>query len=296
MIKDKSLVFSLLQAFVLVVFLAVGGNAEQTKQASKASKPAKSPSEEELPMVQMTLEPKAIDILKASSNRLASARTMSFTAVVSYESPSRLGTPLIYTTRSEVTLQRPDKLRVLSPGDGPASEFYYNGKTMTAFSPAENLVAVAEAPPTIDAMLKAAYDMAGTYFPFADVIVSDPYKDIADGLILAFYIGQSHIVGGTTTDMVAYANNDVFVQAWIGAEDKLPRMIRAVYRTDPALLRHQMELSNWQLDITVPEDAFASKSAGSAKPMAFANPNFKRPPEAMPPAKSKSSTNEGKSE
>lgn len=296
MIKDKSLAWSLFLALALVVFLAVGGSAEQTKQASKASKPAKSQSKEEPPPVQLTLEPKAIDLLKAASNRLASARTMSFTAVVSYESPSRLGTPLVYTTRSEVTLQRPDKLRVITSGDGPASEFYYNGKTMTAFAPAENLVAVAEAPPTIDAALKAAYDLAAIYFPFTDVIVADPYKDISDGLILAFYIGQSHIVGGTTTDMVAYANNDVFVQAWIGAEDKLPRMLRAVYRTDPARLRHQMELSNWQLDLAVPENAFAPTSAGSAKPMPFAHPNAKRPPGATPPAKSKSSTNEGKSE
>ncbi|MFI5322516.1 MAG: DUF2092 domain-containing protein [Thermodesulfobacteriota bacterium] len=296
MIIYKSPVWSLLLALAFVVFLAVGGNAEQTNQASKSLKLPKSQSKEEPPMVQLTLEPKAIDILKAASNRLASAHTMSFTAVVSYESSSRLGTPLVYTTKSEVTLQRPDKLRVITSGDGPASEFYYNGKTMTAFAPTENLVAVAEAPPTIDAALKAAYDLAGTYFPFADVIVADPYKDIADGLILAFYIGQSHVVGGTTTDMVAYANNDVFVQAWIGAEDKLPRMIRAVYRTDPAQLRHQMELSSWQLDLAVPESAFATTGARTAKPMAFANPNSKHPPNAKPTTKSKSSKTEGKSE
>ena len=60
------------------------------------------------------------------------------------------------------------------------------------------------------------------------------------------------MVGGTTTDMVAYANGDVFVQIWIGAEDKLPRMFRAVYRNDPSQLRHQMELSNWQLDLNRP--------------------------------------------
>ena len=65
------------------------------------------------------LEPRAIELLKASSGRLAAARTMSFTAVATYESPSRLGPPLAYTTRSEVPLQRPDKLRVITPGDGP---------------------------------------------------------------------------------------------------------------------------------------------------------------------------------
>ncbi len=128
------------------------------------------------------LEAKAIDILKASSARLAAAKSMSFTAVVSYESQSRFGPALVFTTKSDVTLQRPDKLRVITFGDGPPSEFYYNGKTMMAFAPAENLVAVADAPPTIDATLKAAFDSAAIYFPFTDLIVADPYKDIADGL------------------------------------------------------------------------------------------------------------------
>jgi hypothetical protein len=293
MIKVKSPGWSILLTLMLVLFLSVSGNAAETKQTTKASKPAKAKSKESAPMVQMTLEPKAIDILKAACSRLAAARTMSFTAVVSYESPSRLGTPLIYTTKSEVTLQRPDKLRVISPGDGPATEFYYDGKTMTAFAPAENLVAVAEAPPTIDEALKAAYDNAAIYFPFAPMMTADPFKSVGDGLILAFYIGQSHVVGGTTTDMVAYANNNVFAQVWIGTEDKLPRMIRAVYRTDLAHQRHQLEWSNWQLDLTVPADAFASTSASSANPIAFAHPNPKPESYANPPAKKKSSQTKG---
>jgi hypothetical protein len=295
MISDKSLARSILIAVALVLFLAGGGNAEQTtKQAPKASKSGKSPSKEALPEVQLTLEPKAIEVLKAASSRLAAARTMRFTAVVSDESPSRLGPPLVYTTESQVTLERPDKLKVITLGDGPASEFYYDGKTMTAFSPAENLVAVAEAPPTIDAALKAAYDSAAIYFPFTDLIVADPYKDIAEGMVLAFYMGQSRVVGGTTTDMVAYADNETFIQAWIGTEDKLPRRLRAVYRTDLAHLRHQLDLSNWKLDLAVPADAFTSAAAANAKPIPFAHPNPKPSPEAKAPAKSKSSKGKGK--
>jgi len=241
--------------------------------APGASSPAPAPP---------ALEPKAIEILKASSAKLAAARTMSFTAVVSYESPSRLGPSLVYTTRSDVMLQRPDKLRVITPGDGPASEFYYDGKVMMAFAPAENLVAVAAAPPTIDGALKAAFESAAIYFPFSDVIVADPYQDIAGGLVLAFYIGQSKEVGGTTTDMVAYAHDDVFVQVWIGADDKLPRRARALYRSDPAQLRHQMDLANWKLDGTIPAGTFASARAASAKKMPFARPE--PPPRARPPA------------
>jgi hypothetical protein len=271
----------------LVVFLAATVNAQQTKQTAKSSKPAKTTAKGSPPPVQLTLEPKAMEILKAACDRLAAAKSMSFTAVVTEESPSRLGTPLAYTTKSDIILQRPDKLRVITSADGPASEFYYNGKTMVAFAPAENLVAIAEAPPTIDAALKAAYDSAAIYYPFTDVMVADPYRGITEGLMTAFYIGQSKVIAGTTTDMVAYADKDVFVQIWIGTEDKLPRMARAVYRNDPARLRHQLELSNWKLDIDVPADVFASTSAASAKPMAFAHPNPKPPVGTKPPTKGK---------
>jgi len=261
--------------------LAASAAAQQQTPAPQASEAPASPAPAAPPAVELPREPKAIDILRASSSRLAAARTMSFTAVVSYESPSRLGPALLYTTRSSVTLQRPDKLRVIQAADGPASEFYYDGKTMLAFSPAANLVAVAEAPATIDAALEAAYHGAAIYFPFTDVIVSDPYAAIAKGLELAFYIGQSRVIGGTTTDMVAYASDGVFVQIWIGAEDKLPRMARAVFRKDPLRLRHQVEFSNWKLGGDVPAGVFKSARAAAAKRIPFAHPD-PAPPSGAP--------------
>jgi hypothetical protein len=220
------------------------------------------------------LEPKALEILKAACDRLAAARSMSFTATVTYENPSRLGFPLAYATKSTVLLQRPDKLRVITSGDGPASEFYYDGKTMMAFAPAENLVAVANAPPTVDQMLETAYHSAAVYFPFDDVLVTDPYKDLSEDMRVAFYVGQSNIVGGTTTDIVAYDSGGVFIEAWIGAEDKLPRLIRAIFADDPLQLRHAIILTDWQLDAPAPADAFSTSKAGSAKHIPFARPDL----------------------
>jgi hypothetical protein len=272
-------------AVVLGIFLASSGNAQQTQHAPKTA--ARPVSKAAAPAYQPGLEPRAIDILKAASARLAAAKSMSFTAVVSYESPSRLGPPLVYSTRSEVTMQRPDKLKVVTLGDGPRSDFYYDGKTMTTFSPVENLIAVADAPPTIDAALQAAFDSGAIYFPFTDVIVADPYKDIADGLKIAFYIGQSNVVGGTTTDMVAYVTGDVFVQAWIGTQDNLPRRVYAIYLNDRARLRHVLELSDWQLDPAIPADAFVPAGAAGAARIAFARPDASDAPGMKPPPKTK---------
>jgi hypothetical protein len=281
-------------ALIVVLGVSLGGTGHAAQpqpakkpSATKSAKPkqAAKPRPKAVPEVKPVIEARAIDLLKASSARLAAAKSMAFTAIISYEHPSRFGPALVYTTKSDVTLVRPDKLRVITFGDGPPSEFYYNGKIMMAYAPAENLVAVADAPPTIDAALKAAFDSASIYFPFTDLIVADPYKDISEGLKVAFYIGQSSVVGGTTTDMVAYISNGVFVQAWIGADDKLPRRVRAMYLNDPAQLRHEMELSGWHLDAAVAGEFFESAKAASANRISFASP--KLPPLAKPPAGAK---------
>jgi len=268
---------------VAALWVAGAANAQSTTPPPKKS----TPHAKQGPVVLIpALEPKAIELLKATSARLAAAHTLSFTAVEIFEQPSRHGHPLAYATKSDVTLQRPDKLRVIIAGDGPASEFYYDGKTMMAYAPAENLLAVADAPPTIDATLDAAYRLAGIYFPFTDLIVADPYKDMAGGLKLAYYVGQSHVIGGTTTDIVAYIDNGVFLQVWIGAEDKLPRMVHATFLDDPERMRHHLELSNWQIDAPASLNAFAPANAGSAKRMPFAHPHPESAPKPKPATKS----------
>lgn len=218
------------------------------------------------------LEPKAVDILKAMSGRLAAARSMRFTAVATYESLARTGLPLAYSTVSEVLLQRPDKLRVITPADGTPSEFYYDGRTMTAYTPGVELAAVAAAPPTIDAMLQAAYGKAAIYFPFTDIIVADPYGDLAPQLKLAFFVGQSKVVGGVPTDMVVIADERVQAQIWIGVEDRLPRRIEASFFEEGGAFRHVVDFSGWQLDPEARPEDFTSAKALAAGRMPFAPP------------------------
>jgi hypothetical protein len=227
------------------------------------------------------LEPKALNILKAMSARLTGTQGLSFKAVTTYEKPSRLGPPLAYSTVALVNLQRPDRLRVLTSGDGPATEFYYDGKKAYAYERKDNLLAQADAPPTIDATLEAAYRRAAIYFPFTDVIVADPYKDLSQDMRVAFYIGQSTVVGNTTTDVIAYTSDSVFVQAWIGTEDKLPRMLRAVFLDDPTRSRHQVEFSDWKLSSAMSADFFKPDLIETAHRIQFSPPPGLRAPQGV---------------
>src|SRR4051794_10522729 len=121
--RDKNFLgLALLFAFGTLVVAAAAQSSSQAEK-KQSTLPKNSVATDARP----ALEPKAIDILKATSSRLAGSRTVAFTAVETYESPSRQGHPLVFVNKSEVTLQRPDKLRVIMPGDGSASEFYYDG-------------------------------------------------------------------------------------------------------------------------------------------------------------------------
>lgn len=282
-----------LTLMVLAILLAAAGtlaaqdaspSATPKQTAPSAAKKKTSTPKAPAP-VALELEPKAIEILKATSNKLASAHTLTFTAVETFESLSRQGAPLVYGNKYDTVLQRPNKLRVILEGDGPASEFYYDGKVVMAYAPAENLVAVADAPDTIDKTLEAVFHSAAIYFPFTDLIVTDPYGDMASGLKHAYYVGQSKVVAGITTDIVAFAGSGIFAEMWVGADDKLPRIIHAIYLDDPDQLRHNLILSDWKLDASVSDDFFTSSNASSAKHLQFAHPNPQPAPDARPTPK-----------
>jgi hypothetical protein len=263
-------------ALPLALTLAAGvALAQAPKPTPAPGKKAAPKTAAAAPRPVPTPETKAVEILKASCAKLAAAGSMSFTALAAYEVPSLWGPPLIYGRISEVALQRPDKLAVITVGDGPRTEFYDDGKVMMSFHPAENLVAIADAPPSIDAALEKLYGIGGTYFPFTDVIVSDPWKDMSDGLTGAFYVAESNLVGGVTTDVVAYETNGVFVQMWIGKDDQLPRMARAMYLDDPLQLRYSVQLSNWQLNPAVGPEKFTNAKAASADKIPFNHPKMK---------------------
>ncbi len=244
-----------------------------------AAQPAAQPTQDQPP-----IEQKATDILKASCDTLANAKAMSFSALSTYEKPARNGQPLYYAVLNQVTMQRPDKLRVVTPGDGVPDEFYYDGKTMMAYVPSEDLVAVADAPPTIDQTVDAAWEKAAIYFPFADVIASKPCAVFEEhGINSAFYVGQSKVVAGTTTDMVAVTADNIQAELWIGTADHLPRVVRVVYPHEPAHALYQTEYSNWRLPDSVDAATFSSEKAAKGKPMKFAPPSLREPPPAKQP-------------
>jgi hypothetical protein len=227
-----------------------------------AQSPAPSAHRQTAAANKVQLEPKAIDVLKAVGNRLAAAHTLFFVAVETVDSLSR---------RSEVTLQRPDKLRVSVSGDGYPLESYCSGNTMVTYSPAKKALTIAKAPPTLNECLKDAYKAAALETPAVDLILSDLHGDLLRGMKHASWVGHSALAG-ETTDIVTYSGDKVSVQAWVGTEDKLPRRLHVVYLDDPNRLPLSIMFSGWKIDASVRPDVFTSLTPGSGDRLGSAEP------------------------
>ena len=160
-------------------------------------------------------------------------------------------------------------MKIVTSGDGPPSEFLYDGKTIMEYLPTQNMVADTGAPPELGAMLDEVYEKYGFYFPFIHYLVDQSHEKLIDGLTSAFVIGQSKLVGGTTTDMVAIANDNVQVQMWIGSDDKLPRQLWLTFTHAPQKPLRMTEFSDWKLDQPIdmtPPDTQSAEKIDFARP------------------------------
>ena len=252
--------------------------ASALAQAAPAATPTPAAAPTPAPTPTPVVEQKALDILKAAGAAIGGAKTLSFTAVSTYERAARTGQPLYYSVLNEVSLERPNKLRVIKPGDGAPDEFYYDGKTITAYIPQDNLVATADAPPTIDKMLDVAWDKAAIYFPFVDAISDDPFAAASKGLKSLYYVGTSIAVGGVKTDVIAGENDEIQAELWIGAEDHLPRLLRARYVNEPAQANYETAFSDWKLNPKFAAGTFESSKAKTAHKIEFEPPGANETP------------------
>ena len=99
------------------------------------------------------LEQKALDQLKRMSTALGAAKAFSFRTSSTVEVPAKTGQFITLFSSSEITLERPNKLRVKVTGEVPNFEFAYDGSTIAAFAANNNVYSVSKAPDTIDVML-----------------------------------------------------------------------------------------------------------------------------------------------
>lgn len=266
-------------AVVAGLLCAVAGTAAAQQAAAPTATPpaaAQAPSAAE---IQLVKDPRALAALKAMSDRLAAAKSLTFRThnTVPMLGPNLQWISLLGT--AQVALERPNKLFISRGGDQVPMDVYYDGKALTLYEPHQKLYAEAAAPPTIDATLAELLGPSLAGFPYLELLLGDPYAALTADLGGALFVGYS-TVDGVKTEHLAFRGPGVDWEIWIGAEDRLPRLVQAKYvdlGKAPTITTH---FSDWKLDAQIPAAKFKLEKPVDAQQIEFVRPTAPVDPKA----------------
>jgi hypothetical protein len=215
------------------------------------------------------LEQKALDELKRMSATLGAAKALTVRTSSTVEVPAKTGQFITLFATSEIALERPNKLRARVSGEVPNFDFTYDGSTVAAFAPNNNVYSVTKAPSTIDAMLPFVEKETGIRFASADLLFSDPYTELTKGLTSAVVVG-SDTVQGEPCEHLAFRAPGLNWEIWIeSGASALPRRLVITYTNVTNFPRSLVEFSHWNLHPWLQESSFDFKKPAGAKETAF---------------------------
>jgi hypothetical protein len=169
-------------------------------------------------------------------------------------------------------VRRPNAMMVVMASDRKIRNIYYDGKSLTVYSPRMHFYATVAAPATIHDTLKAAYDKYGVELPLEDLFRWGTPEDKRNDLKSGTVIGYAKI-DGKETDQYAFRQGDIDWQIWIQRGDK-PLPVKAVITTtsDPAHPEFSADM-RWNPGAKFDDAVFAFKAPADAKPIAIVSQN-----------------------
>src|SRR5215472_8212298 len=159
-------------------------------------------------------EANAKSLLKAMSDYLAAQNAISFDYDSNLELVNTQQQKIALASSGTVTLKRPDKLRATRTGGFSNIEMVFDGKMLTLLGKNANLYAQVEAPGTIDQLVDVLRDKYHRPVPAADLLMSDPYKELMPQVNNVKDLGSA-VIHGVECDHLAFRTKEVDWQIWI---------------------------------------------------------------------------------
>ena len=173
---------------------------------------------------------------------------------------------------SKVSVERPDKVRILRSGDRPA-QLFYDGRTFTVSLREPNVYAQEKAPPPIDQTVVEVQDKLGVDIGAGDLLMSDPARTLTEDSVSGRYLGRS-LIDGVPTHHLAFRGKTVDWELWVEQGDRpLPRRYVITTKDVPAAPQHSVTLSNWQLLSDLPDAKFVFEPPKDARKIDFVVPH-----------------------
>jgi len=210
------------------------------------------------------IEPRADEELKRMSEFLAKLPRFAFEAEETFDEIPDGEIRQQLTNLRRVALERPNHAAADVTGDTLERATWYDGKTVTVLDKEHNTYAVIEAPSSIDATLDMLEDKYGVALPLKDVLFSDPYAILSEGITYGRYLGI-HQAAGVACHHLAFSQDTIEWQLWIDAGDQpVPRKIVITYVDEPGEPQYTATFRRWRTDGPVPEGLFTFQAPEGA--------------------------------
>ena len=215
------------------------------------------------------IAPEAQQLLKASTDFLASQKQFSAETRNTLEVVLTSGQKIEFNHTARMSAQRPNKLRAERTGDLVDQVFYYDGKSLTLHNPQDKAYAQVAAPDTLEAMLEFARTKLDIVAPAGDLLNKNAYDILMDGVTDGFVVGKA-VIEGARCDHLAFRAPHVDLQIWIqeGAQP-LPRRFIITTRDLPNAPQFAVTVTQWNLKPTFGAQTFTFTPPAGAKKIDF---------------------------
>jgi hypothetical protein len=210
-------------------------------------------------------EAQAKSLFKAMSDYLSGQKAISMEIDSILEVVTKDGQKLALASSGTLILNRPDKIHVTRKGGFADIEFVFDGKTATLLGKHSNTYAQAEVPGTIDHLVDELRDKYQRPVPAADLLMSNPYKELMPLVVDTKDLG-SGVIRGVECDHLAFRTEEVDWQIWIAQGDR-PYPCRYVITSTKVkgFPQYTIDVTAWKTGADVPSGFTAQIPAGARK-------------------------------
>lgn len=212
----------------------------------------------------------ARSILTRMARFLAASPAYRVTIRDSYDVLQDSGQKIEFGDVRQITMRRPNQLRVdLTESDGDRREIFFDGKAVTAFSPAANVYAQSRIVGDIDAAIRHVQAKLRLRLPLAALLTTRFPRELAARTESLDYVERTSI-DGVDAHHLAGRSQEIDYQAWIAAGDT-PLLLKLIltYRTAESQPQFRAEFKDWNFKPDMPASVFDFVPPKTAKRIDF---------------------------
>jgi hypothetical protein len=211
------------------------------------------------------------DALQRMSDKLAAADQLSFSAKRKLDSRVLDNPKVIGDATVELQVDRPDRLKTVTRGNGDERHLYIGSGGSTIYSRNSKHYARFPGHATIDKSADAASSQLGIHLPMQDFVAANPYRGFTEGSDTISHAGVAS-VGGQSCDHLNGTRDDLSWDLWISKTTSLPVRYAITVKEISGKDHLVLDFRNWNLAPSLAAGSFDFTPPSGAEEIQFLPP------------------------